>query len=64
MLIEKETKEKVKNDYNEGKIKCRIKTYLTGKVKMLNFRGVVSPPGLPTGSASVYLYIEQLLHTC
>ena len=39
MLIEKETKEKVKNDYNEGKIKCRIKTYLTGKVKMLNFRG-------------------------
>ena len=37
----------MKNDYNEGKIKCGIRTWFTWKVKVLNFRGGTSPPGLP-----------------
>ena len=45
----------MKNGYNEGKIKCGIKTWLTWKVKVLNFFG--------GGFSSDYYVLSELVNS-
>ena len=63
----KKRNKKVKIGYDEVKIKCRIKTRLSSKVYLLNFRGDQSrwsPLDPPLTQIFAPLYFMRLLQYC